>query len=505
MNDATAREIRDAVAAGRLSATEVCRAALDRLAGAEPAINAFITVCADRALARAAAIDADAELRRLPLAGVPVAVKDNILTGGTATTAGSRVLAGFIPPYSATVVERLEGAGAVVVGKTNCDEFAMGSSTENSAFGPTRNPWAFDRTPGGSSGGSAAAVAAGVVPAALGSDTGGSVRQPAALCGIVGLKPSYGRLSRYGLIAFASSLDQVGPLARTVGDAASLLQAIAGPDPADATAAAEAVPDWAAALTGDIRGLRVGVPDALLQEEGIEAGVVARVTEAVAALRALGARVVDVALPHARYGIPVYYLIATAEASSNLARYDGVRYGFRASPRPIAGASDAAGAGGAEAGEPGHQAMYADTRERGFGAEVKRRIMLGTYVLSAGYYDAYYLKAQRVRTLIARDYEAALGAADVIATPTSPTTAFRLGERVEDPLRMYLADVLTVGPSLAGLPAISVPCGLAGDGLPVGLQLVGRRFDEATVLRIADAYERVRGRPYPLPPIATDR
>ncbi len=485
----TGREIRDAVAAGRLSASEVCRAALDRLARLEPSLNAFITVCAERALARAAAIDRQAALRKLPLAGVPVAVKDNIVTAGTATTAGSRMLAGFVPPYNATVVDRLEAAGAVIIGKTNCDEFAMGSSTENSAFGPTHNPWALDRIPGGSSGGSAAAVAAGIVPAALGSDTGGSVRQPAALCGVVGLKPTYGRVSRYGLIAFASSLDQVGPIAGSVADAASLLQAIAGPDEYDSTAAIENVPEWSSALTGDVRGLRVGIARDLL-DEGVDAGVAARVFDAVARLASLGARLVEVDLPHARYGIPVYYLVATAEASSNLARYDGVRYGFRAAPRPVPVAGDAAGGPAGESSGRGHQAMYADTREEGFGAEVKRRIVLGTYVLSAGYYDKYYLKAQRVRTLISRDYGAAFGVADVIVMPTSPTAAFRLGDRLDDPLQMYLADGLTVGASLAGLPAVSVPCGLTEDGLPVGLQLIGRPFDEATILRVADAYER---------------
>jgi aspartyl-tRNA(Asn)/glutamyl-tRNA(Gln) amidotransferase subunit A len=394
------------------------------------------------------------------------------------TTASSRILESYVPPYDATVVTRLEQAGAIVVGKTNCDEFAMGSSTENSAFGPSKNPWALDRTPGGSSGGSAAAVAARMTPLALGSDTGGSIRQPAALCGVVGLKPTYGRVSRFGLLAFGSSLDQIGPLTRTVHDAAMTLNVLAGVDPADATSAPEPVPDFTASLTGDVRGARIGVPRTLL-DQGVDAEVTQALTAALQTLEARGATLVDVDLPHARYAIPVYYLVATAEASSNLARYDGVRYGFRAQPA------------GPNAGEPYDlKTMYARTRARGFGPEVKRRIMLGTYVLSAGYYDAYYLKAQQVRTLILRDYDRAFERADVVAMPTSPTPAFRIGERVEDPLQMYLADIFTVSANLAGLPAISVPCGFTADRLPIGLQLTGRRFDEATLLRVADAYER---------------
>jgi aspartyl-tRNA(Asn)/glutamyl-tRNA(Gln) amidotransferase subunit A len=355
----------------------------------------------------------------------------------------------------------------------------MGSSTENSAFGAVRNPWALDRTPGGSSGGSAAAVAARMVPLALGSDTGGSIRQPAALCGVVGLKPTYGRVSRYGLLAFGSSLDQIGPVTRTVHDAALALNVLAGADPADATSVPEPVPDYTAALTGDIRGARIGVPRALLAQV-VDVAVARALDAALEVLESRGATIVDVELPHARHAIPVYYLVATAEASSNLARYDGVRYGFRANPEP--------GTRNQEL-----RAMYARTRAQGFGAEVKRRIMLGTYVLSAGYYDAYYLKAQRVRTLILRDYEQAFtqgDAVDLIAMPTSPTPAFRIGERVEDPLQMYLADVFTVSANLAGLPALSVPCGFTADRLPIGLQLTGRRFDEATLLRVADAYER---------------
>jgi aspartyl-tRNA(Asn)/glutamyl-tRNA(Gln) amidotransferase subunit A len=367
------------------------------------------------------------------------------------------------------VVERLERAGAVVIGKTNCDEFAMGSSTEHSAFGPTRNPWATDRTPGGSSGGSAVAVAAGMVPLALGSDTGGSIRQPAALCGVFGLKPTYGRVSRYGLIAFASSLDQIGPFAASAADLAAIAAVIAGPDPRDSTSAGETVPDYAAALTGELRGVRVGVPRALLAD-GVEPGVLARFEAGLAALEDAGAVLTDIALPHASLAIPVYYLIANAEASSNLARYDGVRYGTRADGATL------------------HDAYYR-TRSQ-FGAEAKRRIMIGTFVLSAGYYDAYYVKAQQVRALIRRDYDEAFAQVDTVALPTSPTVAFRLGERTDDPLQMYLADVFTVAANLAGLPAISVPCGVTEDALPVGLQLTGRRFDEATLLRAADALER---------------
>jgi aspartyl-tRNA(Asn)/glutamyl-tRNA(Gln) amidotransferase subunit A len=474
---ATVRDIRDRVRRRSQSATEVCRAALDRLDAVEPSLHAFNTVTREQALTRAAAIDRDPDSwRDRPLVGVPIALKDNLCTKGVRTTASSRMLETYVPPYDATVVTRLEAAGAVVIGKTNCDEFSMGSSNENSAFGPVHNPWALDRIPGGTSGGSAAAVAAAITPLALGSDTGGSIRQPAAMCGVVGLKPTYGRVSRYGLIAFGSSLDQIGPLARTVHDAAIALGAIAGGDPADATSAREPVMDYAAALTGDIRGTRVGVPARLL-DQGVDPEVAGAFQAALAVLVSGGATLVDVDLPHAKYATAVYYLVATAEASSNLARYDGVRYGFRAPA------------------EPGHpaslQAMYAQTRERGFGPEVKRRIMLGTYVLSAGYYEAYYLKAQQVRTLILRDYERAFDAVDVVAMPTSPTPAFKLGERVADPLQMYLADVFTVSANLAGLPAISVPCGFTGSRLPIGLQLTGRRFAEATLLRIADGYERV--------------
>ena len=471
----SARELRDDIASGAVSAVDACRAALERVQSANAALNAFNHVASDRALERAAEIDRQRASGSAigPLAGVPVALKDNLCVRGMRTTASSKILDTFIPPYDATVVRRLEAAGAVIVGKTNCDEFAMGSSNENSAYGPVRNPWNTDAVPGGSSGGSAAAVAARCVPLALGSDTGGSIRTPASFCGVVGLKPTYGRVSRYGLLAFASSLDQIGPITRTVGDAALALSAIAGSDPADATASMEAVPDFTRALTGDVRGLRIGVPRAFVSE-GVQDDVRRSFDSALETLRDAGASLVDVDLPHARFAIPVYYLVCTAEASSNLARYDGVKYGYR-SPA----AKDA-----------GLKAMYSKTRDEGFGAEVKRRIMLGTYVLSAGYYDAFYLKAQQVRTLLRRDYERAFESADVVAMPTSPTPPFRLGEKTADPLQMYLADIFTVSANLAGLPGISVPCGFAG-GLPLGFQLIGKMFDEATILRAADAHERV--------------
>jgi aspartyl-tRNA(Asn)/glutamyl-tRNA(Gln) amidotransferase subunit A len=370
------------------------------------------------------------------------------------------------------VVRRLEAAGAVIIGKTNCDEFAMGSSNENSAFGPVHNPWALDRIPGGSSGGSAAAVAARCVPLALGSDTGGSIRQPAACCGVVGLKPTYGRVSRYGLLAFASSLDQIGPFARTVADAATVLSAIAGVDPCDATTASESVPDFSASLTGRVNDIRIGVPRAFVSE-GVDDQVRRAYESALETLHGEGATLVDIDLPHAKYAVPVYYLVCTAEASSNLARYDGVKYGYRA-----------------PAAKDNLKEMYSRTRDQGFGPEVKRRIMLGTYVLSAGYYDAFYLKALQVRTLLKRDYDEAFKRVDVVAMPTSPTPPFRLGEKTDDPLQMYLADVFTVSANLAGLPGISVPCGFSTDGLPIGFQLMGRMFDEGTLLRVADSYER---------------
>ena len=468
-------ELAARLAAGELRAFDVVQASLDRIRLHDGRLHAFHTIAAEQALERAGALD-EAHARSGatgPLHGVPIALKDNMSTRGIETTASSRILEGFVPPYSATVVERLESAGAVVIGKTNLDEFAMGSSTENSAFGPTRNPWDVERTPGGSSGGSAVAVAARYVPGALGSDTGGSVRQPAALSGIVGLKPTYGRVSRFGLLAFASSLDQIGPFARTAEDAALLLQVIAGSDPHDATASEEPVPAYRDGLTGDVRGLRIGIPrDAL--SEAVDPAVRGAFDTAIDVFRSRGAVATDIALPHAKYGIPIYYLIATAEASSNLARYDGVRYGFRARTKSATTLRE----------------MYDHTRDEGFGAEVKRRIMLGTYVLSHGYYDAYYLKAQQVRTLLRQDYEAAFQHVDVIAMPTTPTPAFKLGEKTSDPLQMYLADIFTVSANLAGVPAISVPCGFAPGRLPVGIQLAGRMFDEATLLKAADAYQR---------------
>jgi aspartyl-tRNA(Asn)/glutamyl-tRNA(Gln) amidotransferase subunit A len=469
----TATAIRRAVAAGRTSAADVCRAAITRIREWDDIVHAFRCVDEAGALARAADIDARRdELAHLPLLGVPVAVKDNLCTRSLPTTASSRILDGYRSPYDATAVERLEAAGAIVIGKTNCDEFAMGSSTENSAFGVTRNPWDTERIPGGSSGGSAAAVAARMVPLALGSDTGGSIRQPAALCGVVGFKPTYGRVSRDGLLAFASSLDQIGPIATTVEDAALAFSVMAGHDPRDSTSVAAPVPDSSSAIeAASVKGVRVGVPRALIAD-GVEPAVRDAVEQAVSVLEQRGATVTTVDLPHSRHGIAAYYLIATAEASSNLARYDGVRYGVRASGEAHTLAE-----------------MYERTRGAGFGAEVKRRIMLGTYVLSAGYYDAYYLKAQQVRTLISRDYEAAFEKVDVIALPTSPTGAFKLGERTADPVLMYLADIFTVGANLAGLPAISIPCGLTSENLPVGLQLTAAKMDETTLFRIAAAYE----------------
>ncbi len=470
----SARQLSRQIASGETTAVAVCEAHLDRIKAVEPKIGAFNTVTAERALDRARALDAlqQSGAPLGPLHGVPVAIKDNICTAGVPTTASSKILRGYLPPYSATVVTRLEAAGAVLVGKTNLDEFAMGSSTENSALGPTKNPWALDRTPGGSSGGSAAAVASGMVPLSLGSDTGGSIRQPAALCGIVGLKPTYGRVSRYGLMAFASSLDQIGPFGHTVEDVALAFQAIGGHDGHDATSSSEAMPDLLAALTGEVKGLRIGVPKAFLGE-GVDAPVLAAFHEAMRTLAARGATLVDIELPHAGYGIPVYYLIATAEASSNLARYDGVRYGHRTTIEKY----------------DTLLTMYERSRDEGFGPEVKRRIMLGTYVLSAGYYEAYYVKAQQVRTLLRRDYEHAFETVDVVATPTTPTPAFKLGEKTSDPIQMYLNDIFTVSANLTGLPAISVPCGFA-ERLPIGVQLTGRMFDEATLLRAADAYQR---------------
>jgi aspartyl-tRNA(Asn)/glutamyl-tRNA(Gln) amidotransferase subunit A len=469
----TLHELRAQLDAGRLSAVELLEGCLARIAALDPKLHAFLGLRAERA--RAEAARADARIRAgaplSPLDGLPLASKDILVLAGEPTTCASRILEGFVSPYTATALARLSGAGAVLVGRTNLDEFAMGSSTEHSCAGPTRNPWDLSRTPGGSSGGSAAAVAAGLVPGALGSDTGGSIRQPAAFCGVVGLKPTYGRVSRWGLVAFASSLDQVGVFSRTAADAAWLLEAIAGHDPLDSTSLPEPAPRLRPALTGDVAGLVVGLPREYFEAEGADPASLARVREAVAELERGGAKLREVSLPHTRFAVATYYLIATAEASSNLARYDGVRYGRRA--RAASGLTD----------------MYRRTRSEGFGAEVKRRILLGTYVLSAGYYDAYYRKAQQVRTLLRRDFEEAFRACDVLATPTAPEPAFPLGERAGDPLRMYLSDFYTVSANLAGLPALSLPCGLAG-GLPVGLQLLAAPLEEATLLRVADAYQR---------------
>lgn len=472
----TVAEARRRLARRELSPTDLARACLERIEADGGELGTYLTVTADEALAQAAACDD--RLRRgepvRPLEGIPVAIKDVIVTRGVRTTAGSRMLENFVPPYDATVVERLRAAGAVLLGKTSCDEFAMGSSNENCAFGPCRNPWSRDRVPGGSSGGSAAAVAARQCLAALGSDTGGSIRQPAALCGIVGLKPTYGRVSRYGLIAFASSLDQIGPMTRTVEDAAIVLEAVAGHDPRDSTSAPLPVEPYAERLQCEMRGRRIGVPREYFVH-GVDPQVRARVDAALAELRRLGAEIEEVSLPHTEYALAAYYLVATAEASSNLARYDGMRFGYRA---PNAG---------------GLFETYARTRAEGFGAEVKRRIMLGTYALSAGYYDAYYLKAQKVRTLIRQDFARALERCELLATPTSPTTAFRLGERTRNPLQMYLSDIFTLAANLAGLPALSVPCGFDDDGLPVGLQFIAPPFQEGRLLAAAHVYEQAAG------------
>lgn len=464
--------LRDRIASGETNARAAVETALDAAEKLNDTLNAFLEIDRPGALKRAGEIDAlnQSDKTALPLVGTPIAIKDNICVRGMQTSCGSRILGPYHPPYNATAIGRMLDAGAVIMGKTNCDEFAMGSSNENSGFGPVKNPWDTSRVPGGSSGGSAAAVAAGIVPVALGSDTGGSVRQPAALCGIIGLKPTYGRVSRYGLVAFGSSLDQIGVLARATADAAAVLQVIAGRDPHDATTADVPVPDYSALLEKDVRGLRLGVSRALLGE-GLNQEVRAAVKKAIDAYRELGAEIVDIDLPHAKYAIAVYYIIATAEASSNLARFDGVRYGFRAEDAPAL------------------RDMYRRTRDEGFGPEVKRRIMLGTYVLSAGYYDAYYLKAQKVRALIRQDFANAFATCDAVLTPTSPTPAFLSGEKVDDPLAMYLNDVYTVTANLAGVPGISVPCGLSTEGLPIGLQLLGPNWSEATLLNLAHAYQ----------------
>ena len=473
LNSLTIDAVRSSLQDRKITSTALAEAFYAKIEKDDPKIGAYLTLSKERALAKAAEIDALATKgdKLPPLAGVPVGVKDVMTTRNVRTTAGSKILRDYIPPYDCTAVARMESAGAVVLGKLNCDEFAMGSSNENSAWRPVHNPRDLSRVPGGSSGGSAAAVAADMAVATLGSDTGGSVRQPASFCGVVGLMPTYGRVSRYGLIAFASSLDRIGPLTKTVKDAAIVLGTIAGRDPMDATSADVPVPDYVAELQKPVRGLKLGVAKEYFGE-GLDSEVRKSVEAAIQKLAALGCEIIPVSLPHTEYAIPTYYILATAEASSNLARFDGVRYGYRA--REARTLSE----------------MYRRTRDQGFGTEVKRRIMLGTYALSAGYYDAYYLKAQKVRTLLARDFEEAFKQVDAIVTPTSPTAAFKLGEKVDDPLSMYLADIFTVTADLAGIPGISIPCGETKENLPIGLQILGKHFDEATILRVAQAYEQ---------------
>ena len=477
LNELSIHEAQELLRKGEVSAVELTQAVIDRIVEVDNQVKAYLTVTPESALEQAQeADDRIAAWRKNPsnpldsLTGIPLAIKDVICVAGVPTTCGSRILENFIPPYDATVIGHLRQRGAVILGKTNMDEFAMGSSTENSAYFPTRNPWDLSRVPGGSSGGSAAALAADECLGALGSDTGGSVRQPAALCGVAGLKPTYGRVSRYGLVAFASSLDQIAPFGKDVTDCAIMLQAIAHYDPGDSTSVDVRTPNYAQALVPDIRGMRVGVPREYFVE-GMQPGVETAVRAAIDTIADLGAEVDEVSLPHTEYSLPAYYLIAPAEASANLARYDGVKYGY--SHPEVDDVWDA----------------YRKTRQNGFGAEVKRRIMLGTYALSAGYYDAYYLKAQKVRTLIKRDFDAAFRKFDVLVAPTSPTVAFKIGEKVDDPLQMYLSDVFTLSLNLAGICGISIPCGFA-DSLPVGLQIMGDAFAEEAVLRVAYAYEQ---------------
>ena len=469
----TIDDARSAVAERKTTALALAEAFYSKIESDDPKIGAYLILSREPALEKAAEVDrlADKGEALPPLAGVPVSIKDVMVTKSVRTTAGSKILGNYIPPYDCTAVARLEAAGAVVLGKLNCDEFAMGSSNENSAFKPVHNPRDLSRVPGGSSGGSAAAVAADMAVATLGSDTGGSIRQPAAFCGVVGLKPTYGRVSRYGLIAFASSLDHIGPLTKSVKDAAMVLRTIAGRDPMDSTSAELPVPDYGAEIEKPIKGLKVGVAKEYFGE-GLEPETRKAIEAAIQKFAGMGCEIVNVSLPHTKYAIPAYYLVATAEASSNLARFDGVRYGFR-----VKGARSLS-------------EMYRRTRDEGFGAEVKRRIMLGTYALSAGYYDAYYLKAQRVRTLLTRDFEEAFKRVDMIVGPTCPTPAFKLGEKFDDPLAMYLADIYTVTANLAGIPGISIPVGKSKDNLPIGMQIFGKHFDESTILRAAHAYEK---------------
>src|SRR5437868_5696578 len=464
---------RSAVAERKTSALALAEAFYAKIEADDPKIGAYLILSKERGLEKAAEIDRKVESgdQLPPLAGVPVGIKDVLVTKSVRTTAGSKILGNYVPPYDCTAVARLEAAGAVVLGKMNCDEFAMGSSNENSAWKPVHNPRDLSRVPGGSSGGAAAAVAADMAVATLGSDTGGSIRQPASFCGVVGLMPTYGRVSRYGLIAFASSLDHIGPLTKTVKDAATVLRTIAGRDPMDSTSAEVPVPDYVAELEKPVHGLKIGMAKEYLGE-GLDGEVRKAIEAAIQKVAKQGCEIIEVSLPHTKYAIPTYYIVATAEASSNLARFDGVRYGYRTKDSRTL------------------SEMYRRSRDQGFGPEVKRRIMLGTYALSAGYYDAYYLKAQRVRTLLTRDFEEAFKKVDAIVAPVSPTAAFKLGEKVDDPLAMYLADIYTVTADLAGIPGISVPCGETKENLPIGLQILGKHFDEATILRVAHAYEQ---------------
>ncbi len=469
--DLTISGARQAICKGELSPGELTDAVFKRIEAVEGKVKAFVTITKESAIehARSAEINIKKGVKGA-LTGIPMAVKDNLCTEGIRTTCSSKILENFIPPYESTVTKRLKEQGYILTGKTNLDEFAMGSSTENSAFGATRNPWDTGRIPGGSSGGSCAAVSAGECIAALGSDTGGSIRQPAALCGVVGLKPTYGRVSRYGLVAFASSLDQIGPITKDVRDSAILLNVISGHDPLDSTSAPLEVPDFVSVLGREIKGMKIGIPKEFLIE-GMDKEVNASVRDAIKKLESLGAVPMEVSLPHTGYAVAAYYILATSEASSNLARYDGVKYGLRAEGRDL-------------------MDMYMQTRTKGFGPEVKRRIILGTYALSSGYYDAYYKKAQQIRTLIKQDFQKAFEMVDVIATPTTPAPAFKLGEKTEDPLQMYLSDIFTISVNLAGVPGISIPCGFTSGNLPVGLQLIGKHFDEESILKIAYAYEQ---------------
>ncbi len=472
----TIYEAQTLLAQKEISARELTEAVLERIRQADTAVDAYLTVTDTIALEQADAADAAFAAKTAgPLTGIPLAIKDLICTKGVRTTCASKFLEKFVPPYDAMVMEKLNAAGAVMAGKVNMDEFAMGSSTENSGFKKTKNPWDLTRIPGGSSGGSAAAVAADMCLGALGSDTGGSIRQPASHCGVVGIKPTYGRVSRFGLVAFASSLDQIGPITKDVTDAAILLAAIAGYDPKDSTSINTPVPDYRQALTTDLTGLTVGIPREYFDVDGIDAEVAAAIDTAIAVFKEAGADVIDITLPHTRHAVAAYYLIAPAEASSNLARYDGVKYGFR---------DDAEG---------GLLDMYNNSRSKGFGPEVQRRILLGTYALSAGYYDAYYKKASQIRTLIRRDFETAFAACDVVLSPTAPTAAFKIGEKADDPLQMYLSDIFTLSANLAGIPGLSLPCGFTAAGLPIGVQLMGSHFQEATLLKAAYAYEQASG------------